>query len=237
MMKRKSLALTTALCFGLLTGCGGGSSALTTAQPTQPTGSVASTTTTTTTGGQTSQSFNAVRCMDQVANGFTIRNLMIPDQVVFDPALTASFPNGRRYQDPVIDIQLAYLFLDLTRHTPTTLVNVPLNPNRLDQPLKSTFPYLADPFPGGPRFVNTGSNFNFRANPLSDFVLIERVGFPAVSTINVLGPRKIAYNESLPVNDANREFEADIIAGLEQLTGQIFDDLQRLGLTPCAVPR
>ena len=229
----KSVKLSALLTLAVLTGCK--SDSLTTAQPGPPAGSVASSTTTS--GGQTSQSFNVTRCLDQVADGFTVRGFMIPDQVVFDPARPAGFPNGRRYQDPVIDIELAYLFLDLTRHAPTTLVNVPLNPNRQDQPLKTTFPYFADPFPGGPRFVNTGTDFSFRTNPLSDYVLIERVGVPAVSTINILGPRKIAYNESLPVNDANREFEADIVAGLENLTALIHDDLQRLGLTPCATPR
>ena len=233
-MKRSSLqALSAVVALALLAGCK--SSSLTTAQPTQPVGSVASSTTST--GGQTSQSFNVTRCLDQVADNYTIRGFMIPDQVTFDPTRAAGFPNGRRYVDPVIDIELAYLFLDLTRHTPTTLVNIPLNPNRFDQPFKTTFPFLADPFPGGPRFVNTGSNFSFRTNPLSDYVLIERVAVPAISTINILGPRKIAYNEGLPVNDANREFEADIVAGLENLTALIYDDLQRLGLTPCATPR
>lgn len=228
----KVASLSALLALTVLAGCK--SDSLTTAQPGPPVGSVASSTTS---GGQTSQSFNVTRCLDQVADGFTVRGFMIPDQVTFDPTRAAGFPNGRRYQDSVIDIELAYLFLDLTRHSPTTLVNVPLNPNRLDQPLKTTFPFLADPFPGGPRFVNTGTDFNFRTNPLSDYVLIERVGVPAVSTINILGPRKIAYNESLPVNDASREFEADIVAGLENLTALIFDDLQRLGLTPCATPR
>jgi Domain of unknown function (DUF4331) len=235
MKSLKSPALAATLTLALLSGCK--SSSLTTAAPAAPVGSVASSTTTTTSSGQTSASFNVTRCLDQLSGGYSARGFMIPDQVTFDPTKAAGFPNGRRYIDPVIDIELAYLFLDLTRHTPTTLVNVPLNPNRLDQPLKTTFPFLPDPFPGGPRFVNTGTNFNFRTNPNSDYVLIERVAVPAVSTINILSARKIAYNEGLPVNDANREFEADITAGLENLTALIYDDLQRLGLTPCAVPR
>ena len=232
MITLKARAFYALIPLAALVGCRGGSD-LTTASPTQPVGSVASSTT----GGQTSQSFNVTRCMDQVADGNSVRNIMIPDVVTFDPARPAGYPNGRRLQDPVIDIMLAYLFLDLTRHTPTTLVNVPLNPNRLDQPLRLTFPYYAAPIGSPPISATNGSNFNFRTNLPADYLLFERAAVPAVSTINVLGPRKIAYNEATPLRDSNREFEADIVAGLENLTVLIFDDLQRLGLTPCATPR
>lgn len=185
----------------------------------------------------TGASYNSAKCLDQVANGFSYRGFSIPDVVTLDLNKPAGFPNGRRLQDPVIDTILSYLFLDQTRHTPQTLVNIPLNPATPDQPYLSVMPYYAKPLGSPPLSTSDGTNFNFRTNPESDYVRVDRLATPAVSTINILSGRKNPYNDALPVNDANGEFSADIQAGLEVLTGQIFDDLQRLGLTPCATPR
>ncbi len=185
-----------------------------------------------------STSFSVQRCLDQTtSDGRTVRNVMIPDLVTLDVTRPASFPNGRRLQDPVVDIEVAFLFLDLTRHSPSTLVNVPLNPLGLDQPLRAAFPFYANPFAPARLSGTDGTNFNFRNNAEDAYVRVERVGVPAVSTINVLGPRKIAYNEGSPSQDLARAFEADITAGLENLAALIVDDIQGLSLTPCAVAR
>lgn len=55
------------------------------------------------------------------------------------------FPIGRRYLDPVIDITLAVIFLDLRRHPATVFANLPVNPNGVDQPAdgRSSRPYPA----------------------------------------------------------------------------------------------
>jgi Domain of unknown function (DUF4331) len=137
-------------------------------------------------------SFTVARCLDQIVDGRSVRDIMIPDLVTLDTSRPASFPNGRRMQDPVIDIEVAYLFLDLTRHSPNTLVNVPLNPLGLDQPLRTTFPYYAPPLGIPVLSARDGTNFNFRNNPESEYVRVERVGVPAVSTINVLAQRVTA---------------------------------------------
>ena len=46
-------------------------------------------------------------------------------------------------QDPVIDVTLAVILLDLTVHPADTLSGVPLNPPANDVPFGSDFPYLA----------------------------------------------------------------------------------------------
>lgn len=184
----------------------------------------------------TSTSFNVERCLNQSIEGRKVNDIMIPDAVTLDLSRPAAFPNGRHLRDPVIDIFLAGLLLDQTRHTPNTLVNIPLNPNNFDQPLRASFPFYAPPL-GNPVLSQTnGTNFNFRTEPNSAFVRVERLANPAISTINILGPRKNAYNDGLPVDDAALVFRADIVAGLAQLTGLIADDLQALGLTICATP-
>lgn len=184
----------------------------------------------------TGTSFNVERCLNQTINGRKVVDTMIPDAVTLDLSLPAAYPNGRHLRDPVIDIMLAGLFLDQTRHTPNTLVNIPFNPNNFDQPLRTSFPYYAPPLGSPVLSQTTGTNFNFRTEPNSAFVRVERMGTPAVATVTILGPRKNAYNDALPVDDAALVFRPDIVAGLAQLTGLIADDLQALGLTICATP-
>jgi hypothetical protein len=227
-MKRALLTTALGLAFTVALAACQGSPGLTT-QPTTPTGPAP-------TPPITGNSFAVERCLNQVADGRSVRDIMIPDLVTLDTTRPAAFPNGRRMQDPVIDIELAYLFLDLSRHSLNTLVNIPLNPLELDQPLRTSFPFYA-PALGTPRLSDTnGTNFNFRTNPDSQYVRVERVGVPAVSTINVLGPRKNAYNDGSPTLDTTRAYEADITAGLKALADILVDDLQGLSLTPCATP-
>ena len=90
-------------------------------------------------------------CLSQriFQGGPTVQQAAIPDVLNIDPAGSAGFPNGRRPQDPVMDVVLAILLLDMSAHTPTTLVGVPLNPTQNDLGTEgaflTTFPYLHPP--------------------------------------------------------------------------------------------
>lgn len=90
-------------------------------------------------------------CVGQavVAGGPSVVSLVIPDHVSIDPAGAAGFPNGRRLQDPVMDVTLAIILLDMTTHTPTTLAELPLNPAANDKGVEgaflTSFPYLHPP--------------------------------------------------------------------------------------------
>lgn len=75
--------------------------------------------------------------------------LVVPDTLKIDPSADAGFPNGRRPQDPVIDLTLALLLLDLEVHTVTTLADLPLNPPANDRPFLDAFPYFAEPHTQG----------------------------------------------------------------------------------------
>jgi hypothetical protein len=90
---------------------------------------------------------DAVPCATQALapGGRTVLDLVVPDTLVVDPSLLAGFPNGRRLQDPVIDVTLAVLLLDLSQHSPFTFAALPLNPPRNDVDLSRRFPYLAFP--------------------------------------------------------------------------------------------
>jgi hypothetical protein len=90
---------------------------------------------------------DVVPCATQALSpgGRTVLGLVVPDTLVVDPSLLAGFPNGRRLQDPVIDVTLAVLLLDLNQHSPLTFAALPLNPPRNDVEFLRRFPYLAFP--------------------------------------------------------------------------------------------
>ena len=69
--------------------------------------------------------------------------LVVPDVLTLDTTQPAGFPNGRRLTDPVIDITLALLLLNLNTHAVTTLIG--LNPTANDKPFLDDFPYLRPP--------------------------------------------------------------------------------------------
>lgn len=71
---------------------------------------------------------------------------VVPDVITIDPSQPAGFPNGRRLTDPVIDVTLALVLLDLGVHDVTTLVGV--NPTANDRKFHHAFPYLAGPHRG-----------------------------------------------------------------------------------------
>ena len=80
--------------------------------------------------------------------------LVVPDTLVIDRTSPAGFPNGRLLADPVMDVTLALVLLDLSDATGcaggpcevTTLANLPLNPPANDVPFLDFFPYVAPPF-------------------------------------------------------------------------------------------
>ncbi|MEZ4652383.1 MAG: DUF4331 family protein [Candidatus Eisenbacteria bacterium] len=69
----------------------------------------------------------------------------MPDVLRIDPSQPAGFPNGRGLADPVIDVTLAVVLLDLSVHGAGTLAGLPLNPPANDVAFASAFPYLAAP--------------------------------------------------------------------------------------------
>jgi Domain of unknown function (DUF4331) len=223
--KQKSLFIGVALAAVALglAGCGGGGAAapapVAVAPPPPP-------------APQTS--FSLTKCLNQVVGGRKVVDIVVPDQLVLDLAQPSGFPNGRDLDDPVVDLELAVLFLDLTKHPADTLVKVPVNPNVFDQPLRATFPFFAAPLGTPPISATNGTTFNFRADAAANYVRVDRAGIPAVSTVTVLGPRKNAYNDSSPAADATSLSVPDILAGYQALTDALNDDFKGLGLTPCA---
>ncbi len=67
---------------------------------------------------------------------------VIPDTLAIDASAPAGFPNGRMLPDPVMDVTLALVLLDLDVHPVTTLAELPLNPAANDVAFSSSFPYL-----------------------------------------------------------------------------------------------
>lgn len=182
--------------------------------------------------------FNVSQCIGQTVPGttITVADLVIPDVLNIDPAQPAGFPNGRTLPDPVIDVTLAVLFLDLNAmgQGPGTFAGLPLNPPANDVPFPTGFPFLAPP-QGSPTLEDGGGMaFNFRTEARSAFVRVDRVGMPAVSTALIGSARQNAYNDANPVIDSTGEFVPDIAGRLTALTEGIGDDLLNLGLNICA---
>jgi len=182
-------------------------------------------------------SYDVLPCFYQVVpgtGGTTVSGLIIPDVMTLNFAVPPGFPNGRRLTDPVIDITLASIFLDLTKHSPMTLANLPLNPPANDRPFRIEFPYLAAPQGNPPISGTNGHDFNFRTDPISAYVRVDRMGMPAVATALIGSSRKLAYNDANPSNDLAGDFVYDLAGQLELLTNGLADDFIAAGLTPCA---
>ena len=178
-------------------------------------------------------------CLNQIVpgTGSTVAGLIVPDTITVDLTKTSAFPNGRRLQDPVIDITLAALFLNLDVHPADTLVKLPLNPPANDRPFRADFPYLALP-QGNPPLSgsDTATSFAFVDQPVSAYVRVDRTGMPAVSPALVGGPMKNPFNDADPVDDASGKFVPELTSELKKLTDVLYDDFRAAGLTPCAIP-
>jgi hypothetical protein len=225
---RASLALPVLALSLLLAGCEDSKAPATAVTP--------PTTVSTPTPAPTQTGFDVTPCLNQIAApGRTVANLVLPDLINLDLTRPPGFPNGRLYLDPVIDITLAAVFLDLRRHPATTLAAIPLNPNDVDQPLSPTFPFLAPALGAPPTSGGAGSNFTFRSDPVAAYVRVDRMAMPAVATALITGnANKNAYNDDNPLIDASGKWVAEIGGTLTFLTNALADDLIALGLTPCA---
>jgi len=73
--------------------------------------------------------------------------LVVPDVIAIDPSAPAGFPNGRLPADPVVDVTLALVLLDLTVKGQDVglFAGLPLNPPANDLPFMADFPFLAPP--------------------------------------------------------------------------------------------
>lgn len=181
-------------------------------------------------------SFNVRPCLDQMipGTGVTVAQAVVPDTLTLNLSAPSGFPNGRRLADPVIDVTLAVIFLQLSTNGPGTLAGLPLNPPANDVAFRDTFPYLAPPQGSPPVADSTGTMFTFRSDPASSYVRVDRMGMPAVSTALIPSARKNAYNDAGPAQDANGDFVPDLASTLTRLTDALADDLISAGLTPCA---
>lgn len=180
-------------------------------------------------------SFNVQSCLDQpVAPGATVANLVAPDTIKVDLTRPAGFPNGRRLSDPVIDLILAYIFVDVPRQGVDALVKLPLNPAANDRPFRAEFPYMAAPQGSPPGLEPGGANFNFRTDPVSAYVQVDRMGMPAVATALISSSAKSTYNDDNPAIDGTRKYVTEIQNTLTALTNVLADDFTRLGIPLCA---
>ena len=94
----------------------------------------------------------------------------MPDTLTLNLAAASGFPQWSSPARSVIDVTLAVIFLDLTRHSPALFAGLPLNPAANDQQFRTSFPYLAAAQGTPPVAPSTGTSFNFRADPASSFV-------------------------------------------------------------------
>lgn len=185
----------------------------------------------------TSTSFDVTRCLNQqVALGVSVTNLVVPDTVKLDVTKPNGFPNGRQLTDPVVDVTLAVLFLDLTKHPANLLASLPLNPPGNLETLPSTFPYLGAAEGNPPIPAAGGTNYNFRTDSPSAYTRVDRMGMPAVATALISSSQKLPYNDADPADDATGRFAGEIKSTLTGLTNALADDFQRLSLNMCATP-
>ena len=188
----------------------------------------------------TAVAFNSPRCFTQAIqgqNGANLKSFIIPDTLKIDLTRSTRFPNGRHPSDPVVDILLATLLLDMTvtGQGPNTLANVPLDPPGNDKFFLLTFPFLPTPN-GTPQVASgSGSGFDFRTDPDSAYVSVDRMGNPAIATALVGSSMKNSFNDDTPAGDVvNDKYYAEYISELNKLFGLIGDDVESLGLKICA---
>jgi len=181
-------------------------------------------------------SFDVTPCLEQMVpgTGVTVAGAVVPDTLTINLAAASGFPNGRRLADPVIDVTLAVIFLDLTQHGAGTFAGIPLNPPANDVAFQAGFPYLGMPQGNPPLADMMGSGFNFRTDDPGAYTRVDRMGMPAISTVLIGSDSKNAYNDADPADDAAETFVGELATQLTGLTEALADDLTDAGLTPCA---
>ena len=223
-MLRKMVPLAAMMAVSL-TACGGGSGA----------GSTGSSSggTSTSTGGATSQSVDVTPCLAQKVGTRSVADLVVPDSIQLNMGAASGFPNGRKLLDPVVDVTLAVLFLNLGVHGADTFAKIPLDPSGNDVPLPAAFPWLGAA-QGITPASGVGSGFTFRTDAPSAYTRVDRMGMPAVATALVSSTNKTAYNDDTPQVDASGRWVPELTNTLKGLTTALADDLSGLKLTPCA---
>jgi hypothetical protein len=222
-MIRRLAILAVPLALAACSGGGGGGGSTATPPTTAPAGAP----------------LNVQNCLDQpVGPGLrSVANYVVPDTIKVDLNQPSGFPNGRRLTDSVIDTELAWIFIDLTKHPASVLASRPLGPQANDVPFRSEFPYLAPPQGNPPALTPGGSRFNFRTDPPSAYVQVDRMGMPAIATALISSSAKNSYNDDSPAVDGTRKYVNEITSTLGGLANALADDWQRLGLTVCARPQ
>ena len=223
-MTRTSASLPAVLAASLaLVACGGGGDGMRTQ--------------TTTTTAPPGAPLNVQPCLDQpVGPGQpSVANLVVPDTIKVNLLQPSGFPNGRRLTDSVIDTELAWIFLDLSRHPADTLTKLPLGPQANDVPFRPDFPYLAPPN-GTAAPAAAGSNFDFRTDAPSAYVQVDRMGMPAIATTLIGSSAKNSYNDDSPAVDGTRKYVNEITNPLGVLANALQDDFGRANLAICARP-
>lgn len=234
-ISRLPLAATLALSLAIV-GCGDGGDDAPLPAP-APTPSAPTPTPTPTPGPTpTPTQLNVDRCLNQEVGGRSVASLVVPDTIQIDLSQPSGFPNGRRLPDPVVDITLAVIFLDLSVHPATTFASVPINPPMNDRTFLDVFPYLAPPQGNPPIASGAQGRFQFRDDPASAYVRVDRTGMPAVSTVFIPGPVKNAFNDDDPEDDATGKWVPDIVNTLSALHTALQDDFAAFGVTTCATP-
>lgn len=193
----------------------------------------------------TTSSLDVLPCLNQtvplarVPAGTRVIDLVIPDTITIWPDRDIGFPNGRLLSDPVIDITLGVILLDINRagQNAASFAAIPLNPPGATKGPIATFPFAALPNGNPPLDAGTGTGFVFDTTPMSGYVQVDRAGMPAVATAIILGPRKNAYNDGNVQLDTANIFAFDLIEGLRRFSEPLQDDLAVRGLTSCAVRR
>lgn len=177
--------------------------------------------------------------LNRAPPGTRVVDLIVPDTLSIYPDLTIGFPNGRLLSDPVIDITLGVVLLDLDApgQNAASFAAIPLNPPASERGPRAEFPFAALPHGSPVLDPGTGTNFVFDLSPISQYVQVDRAGMPAVATALILGPRKNAYNDSNAQADTANTFTFDLIEGLRVFSAPLQNDLADRGLVSCAVPR
>lgn len=227
---RAAILLAAGAILALLTGCGGGDSPAPTATPAPAA---------TTPPPVGSFTYNVESCFTQPIPeiGVSVRELIAtPDALRLDLSRPAGFPNGRIPDDQIIDVTVAFLFLDLAAsgQSVRTFANLPLNPPRSFPAPSTNFPFLANPTGNPVLAATTGTSFDFRTDPDSAYTSVDRMGNPAVATILIGSAMRNGYNDSPQSADIAGQFRAEESAGLTNFMNAIGDDLTNLGLKICA---
>lgn len=238
MMLRKIALMATPLALAFtLVGCGEDGSG---SQVVVPAPLPSTTSTATPTATATAVAYDSTNCFLQPIqgqNGANLKSFIIPDTLKLDLTRATKFPNGRHPSDQVVDILLATLLLDMsvTGQGPNTLANVPLDPPGNDKFFLLTFPFLATPN-GTPQVATgTGTSFDFRTDPDSAYVSVDRMGNPAIATALVGSSKKLSFNDDTPTGDvAADKYYSEYISELNKLFGLIGDDVEKLQLKICA---